>query len=122
VGEPARGDEAPAERAQPADAGRLVQPGRAEGGVEEREGAAGVVGGADVHPAVEQDEEAEARPRPYVRGPYAARPPVGQLHQPDSGDLRLAADEASQLALFVRASMNDRHGSSRLRGHDSARI
>ncbi len=77
VGESAGRDEAAAERPEPADARGLVERGRAEGGVQEGEGATRVLRGADVDPAVEQDEEAEARsqstPRPRGRRACARR-------------------------------------------------
>ncbi len=52
-----------------------------------RERPAGVLGAADVEAAVDQDREAEARPGEDLGRAHPAHAAVGQLDEPDAGQL-----------------------------------
>ena len=109
VVEAAGRDEPAAERPEPADAAGLVERGRAERGVKPREGPPGVLGRAEVEPAVQEHLEAEAGARVDLGRAHAAHAPVRELHEADAGDLRHPPDEPAQLLPPDRAAEDAGH-------------
>jgi hypothetical protein len=115
VVEAARRDQAAAERPQPPEARPLLERGCGEGGVEEGEGAARVLGGAHVEPAVDEHLEAEAGARVDVGGAHPAHPAVREVDEPDPRDLGEASDELPELLLPEGPAEEARHATSCVR-------
>ncbi len=103
------GDEPSAEGAEPPEAKGLVERGRAERGVKPRERPAGMLGRAEVEPAVEEHLETEAGARVDVRRADAPHPPIRELHETNAGDLRHPPDQPAQRPFLDRAPEDAGH-------------
>ena len=97
VVEAAGRDEPAAEGAQPTEAAGLVERGRTERGVRPREGPAGVLGRPEVEPPIEEHLETEARAGEHLGRPHPTHTAVGEVHEPDAGQLGHPSDQPAQL-------------------------